>query len=240
MGRFMTEEEFQTPEGRKAAWRSLLLEDHGFLRKAYDNSHWISDEMVRTYQPSPKKIREWAQRGIKTIINLRGLRNVHGGGRVADEQPGFYWLEKEACAENGIRLIDHRAWSREAPPREFILGLNEHFEAMAYPALMHCKSGADRAGIGSTLYKFLRQEKPLDEALDQLTYRYGHVKSGKTGVLDHFFDVYRRAALEDGVLPNKQHFLDWVASDYDRDAVTQSFKPGTFGSLLTEVILRRE
>ncbi|MEM9234383.1 MAG: protein tyrosine phosphatase [Pseudomonadota bacterium] len=235
----MTEEEFQTPEGRKAAWRSLMLQDHGFLRKVYDNSHWISDEMVRTYQPSPAMIEKWADKGIRTIINLRGVRN-EGYDGPSDRQPGFYWLEKEACAKHGIRMIDHRAWSREAPPREFITGLNEIFETIEYPALMHCKSGADRAGIASTLYRFLRQEAPLDEALEQLTYKYGHVKSGKTGVLDHFFEIYRTAALEDGVLPNKAHFLDWVATDYDRDSVTRSFRAGTFGSLLTEIILRRE
>ena len=241
MGTFMTEEEFSTPEGRKAAWKSLMWEDHGWIRKLYKNTHWISDDMVRTYQPSPADIRDWAKQGIRTIINLRGLRNVHGGGRVSDSQPGFYWLEKEACEENGITLINHRAWSREAPPKDFLLGLNEIFDSIAYPALMHCKSGADRAGIASTLYKFLKQEKPLDEALGQLAFRpYGHVKTGKTGVLDYFFEVYALAAGHDGVEPKKAHFLDWVETRYDRDMVTDGFRSGKMGSLLTEVILRRE
>lgn len=241
MGTFMTEEEFRTPEGRKAAWRSLMWEDHGWVRKLYKNTHWISGEMVRTYQPSPADIRNWAQKGIKTIINLRGLRNVHGGGRVSESQPGFYWLEKEACAEHGIRLIDHRAWSREAPPRDFLLDLNGYFDEMPFPALMHCKSGADRAGIASVLYKFLRDDTSLDEALGQLAFRpYGHVKSGKTGVLDYFFEVYRAAAARDGVEPSKAHFLHWVEHEYDRDAVTNGFRSGKVGNLMTEVILRRE
>lgn len=239
MGIFMTEEEFKTPAGRKRAWKSLMVSDHGWIRKLYDNSHWISDKMVRTYQPSPRMIQKWANNGIRTVFNLRGLRNLTKT-EVHPEQAGFYWLEKEACEEHGIRLINHRAWSREAPTAEFVTELNTYFETIDYPALMHCKSGADRAGIASVLYKFLHQEEPLESALEQLTYRYGHVKSGKTGVLDHFFDVYRQAALEDGTLPSKAHFLDWIKNDYDRDAVTNSFKAGTLGSLLTEVVLRRE
>lgn len=235
----MTEAQFQTPEGRKAAWRSLMRTDHGWVRKLYDNSHWISDEMVRTYQPSPAKIRHWANKGIRTIINLRGLRNG-ADWLPSPEQPGFYWLEKEACEEAGIRLINHRAYSREAPKPEFVLEFDKMLQSIEYPALLHCKSGADRAGIAAALYKFLRQDVPLEDALQQLTYRYGHVKSGKTGVLDHFFEVYKDVAEADGVTPNRAHFLDWVAHRYDRDAVKNSFKPGTFGSFLTDVVLRRE
>ena len=236
MPKLMTREEFETPEGRKRAWRSLFLEDHGFLRKVYENSHQITDEMWRTYQPSPKDIRKWAKRGIRTVINLRGLRGHKGG----IEQPGFYWLEEEACREAGLTLINHRAYSREAPSVDFILGIDELFRTITYPAIMHCKSGADRAGIGSTLYMFLRAKRPLDEALKQLSFKYGHVKSGKTGVLDHFFTVYKAAAEKQGAEPTPEHFLNWVQTDYDQDEVKRTFKSGTVGNMLTEVILRRE
>ncbi|WOI52794.1 hypothetical protein [Parvularcula sp. LCG005] len=234
MPTFMTREEFDTPEGHKAAWRSLMLEDHGFLRKVYDNSHRIGDGMWRTYQPSPKDLETWVEKhGVRTVINLRGLRN-------AVPQPGFYWLEEEKCRELGIELVNFRAFSREAPTADFLLDIDALFRRIDYPAIMHCKSGADRAGIASTLYLFLKEEKPLAEALKMLTYRYGHVKTGKTGVLDHFFDVYRLAAEKDGIEPNRTHFLNWVREDYVRDEVTQSFRAGMLGSLLTEKILRRE
>lgn len=233
MPTFLTAEEYATPEGQKAAWRSLMIDDHGWVRKLYDNSHQLSHQMWRTYQPSPKNLRDWAARGIKTVINLRGLRN-------AVPQPGFYWLEKDHVAANGMTLVDFRAWSREAPRPEFIIGLNDIFHEITYPAIMHCKSGADRAGIASALYLFLKERRPLDEALQQLTYRYGHVKSGKTGVLDHFFDTYLAAAAAEETSPSPEHFLNWVKTDYDKDAVQNSFKPGTIGNLLTEVILRRE
>lgn len=233
MGPFLLPEEFATAKGRQAAWRSLWLHDHGFLRKAYRNEHWLSDDMVRTAQPSPKDIEAWGKRGLKTIINLRGLRNNI-------RQPGYWHLEKEACEAAGITLIDHRAYSREAPKPEFVTELDRIFRTIAYPALMHCKSGADRAGLGSFLYLFLKEEKPLGEAMVQLSPRYGHIRSGKTGVLDHFVATYSAAAAADGVAPNREHFLEWVQNRYDRDAVKASFEPQALGTFLTDTILRRE
>ncbi|MEO1040898.1 MAG: sulfur transferase domain-containing protein [Pseudomonadota bacterium] len=233
MGPFLLPEEFATNEGRKAAWLSLWLHDHGFIRKIHQNTHQISGEMARTGQPSPGDIRRWAKRGVRTVINLRGLRNN-------ERQPGYWHLEKEACDEAGITMIDHRAYSREAPTPEFILDLDEMFQSMAYPALLHCKSGADRAGLGSFLYKFLYEGVSFDEASGQLSLKFGHIKSGKTGILDHFLATYLATAENDGAAPTKAHFIDWVKTRYDRDAVKESFQASTLGSFVTDQILRRE
>lgn len=233
MGIFMLPEEFETEAGRRAAWRSLWLADHGFIRKISNNEHRITPHMYRSAQPSPRDIREWAGRGVKTIINLRGLRND-------PRQPGYWHLAREACREAGIEMIDLRAYSREAPKPEFIAEMDRLFREMRYPALMHCKSGADRAGLGGFLYLFLHAGLPIAEARKQLSLRYGHIKQGKTGVLDHFIDTYEEVAARDAVEPNREHFLHWIGTDYDREAVRASFQPQAFGSFLTEQLLRRE
>lgn len=230
---FFLPEEFADPAHRRRAERSLMVDDHGHLRRFYDNSHRLSDEMWRSYQPSPAHVARWADRGVRTIINLRGLRND-------PRQPGYWHLEREAAERAGITLIDHRAYSREAPRPDFVTGLADLFETVAYPAMMHCKSGADRAGLGAALYLFLRAGRPLDEALGQLSLRYGHVRAGKTGVLDAFFDAYRAAARAEGAAETPGHFLSWVRNDYDRDAVQAGFRPGALGTLLTDRVLRRE
>jgi uncharacterized protein (TIGR01244 family) len=233
MATFLLPEEFDSPEGRKGAARSLWLEDHGFLRKIHRNEHMIGGDMLRSAQPSPGDIRRLADRGVKTILNLRGLRNNV-------RQPGYWHLEQEAAARAGVELIDLRAYSREAPKPEFIEEIDRVFRTIAYPALMHCKSGADRAGLGAFLYAFLKLEQPLGEARRQLSLRYGHIKGGKTGILDHFVDTYEAAASADGVEPNREHFLTWVRSGYDRKAVKASFRPKAFGTFLTDTLLRRE
>ena len=229
----MTREEFATPAGKKLAWRSLYLGDHHFLRVVYDNSHEIAPGVWRTFQPSPKQIKVWADKGIKTIINLRGKRN-------SIEQSGFHFLEEQAAKAHNITLINFRAYSREAPSKKFILELKDLFERINYPMMMHCKSGADRAGVAATLFMFLHLGEPLDEALIQLSYKYGHVKHGKTGVIDHFFEVYKDYAKAMSAEPTQDHFLNWVETTYDEAAVKASFKPTWLGGLITETILRRE
>ena len=201
-----------TPEGRARARRELYLGDHGFLRLRFSNLHQISPEMWRANQPSPKQVLAHArERGIRTIINLRG-----------PSTRGFYLLEKEACDAAGIDLVDFQMFSREPPTVEKVFAARDLFERIRYPALMHCKSGADRAGIMAVLYKLLREKLPYEVAIEQLSSRYLHIRQGKTGVLDAFFETYAEfnaGRSRDDWKP----FLDLVAQDYDRDAVKARF-----------------
>ncbi len=227
----LTREEFATPEGRKRAMRELMLADHGFLRTVYDNSHEIAPgKMWRTFQPSPKHLGRWAAKGVKTVVNLRG-----------DKPTGQLLLEEEACKRLGLRLIHFRVYSREAPSKEILKGARALFDEIEYPAIMHCKSGADRAGLMSALFLFFHEGVPLDAALDQLSFKYGHVKAGKTGVIDAAFDRYMTYAKEKGVsLSDVGAFFAWVERDYDPAEVKASFRSKGWGDLLTEVVLRRE
>ena len=59
--------------------------------------------------PTPLRIKKYSQIGIKTIINLRGVR-----------KDGGWLLENEACQKYNIKLIDFRARSRAAPEKEMI------------------------------------------------------------------------------------------------------------------------
>jgi len=218
-----------TPEGRARAHRELTWGDHGFLRAWFSNLHRISPEMWRSNQPSPRQILAHAkERGIRTILNLRG-----------PSTQGYYLLEKAACAKAGIELVDFQVFSRDPPTREAILAARDLFERIEYPALMHCKSGADRAGIMAVLYKLLRERAPFPEAVDQLSGKYLHIKQGKTGVLDAVFESY--AAFNAG-RPSGQWkpFLDWVGTDYDRAAVRDTFAHQLGSGWQLDVLLRRE
>ena len=214
-----------TPKGRVATYLDYLWKDHAYLRLGFSNAHWISDELVRTNQPWPHQLAEWKKRGVKTVINLRGGFDA-----------SFHALEKDACERLGLKLVDFTITSREVPSRARVHGAKELFETIEYPALMHCKSGADRAGIMSVFYMHFRKGLPIREALDQLHIRYLHVKQGKTGVLDYTFERY----LAEGE-PKGQDFLEWVDSDaYDEAAIKADFRAQMWGRLLTEGILKRE
>lgn len=217
--------DLSTPAGRRRAHRDYLWNDHAFLRVRFQNAHWISDELVRTNQPSPRQLSGWKAQGIKTIINLRG-----GFGS------SFHELEKDACERLGLTLVDFTITSREAPSKVRVRGAKELFQNVEYPALMHCKSGADRAGIMSVMYMHFRQGKPIREAMTQLGWKYLHVRHGKTGVLDYVFDRY----LAEGE-PAGLDFLGWVESDlYDPVKIKADFKAQWWANVLTEKLLRRE
>jgi protein tyrosine/serine phosphatase len=210
----------------------LIFDDHGFIRLVHKNTHPVEAGKVwRTHQPSPAEIRGWAKRGVRTIVNLRG-----------DAPTGYFRLEEEACAKHGVRLETLRAYSREAPPKDFLHALRRLFRRIDYPAVMHCKSGADRVGIAATLYRFFEAGDPLDVAMRHLSLRYGHVRQGKTGVIDRALERYLAHARENAIaLDDVAAFLRWADSEaYDPAAIKRDFMGSWWGNFLTERLLRRE
>ena len=217
--------DLSTRWGRLRTYLHYLWNDHAYLRLGFSNAHWVSPELVRTNQPWPHQLAAWKKRGIKTVINLRG--GFDGS---------FYALEKDACARLGLKMVDFVITSREVPIRERVRGAKALFESIEYPALVHCKSGADRAGIMSVLYAHFRLGLPIETAMQQLSLKYLHIKQGNIGVLDYVFEQY----LERGA-PKGLSFTDWVESDdYDPAAMKATFRAGMVGRTLTDKILRRE
>ena len=205
----------------------MLWRDHAYLRLGFQNAHWISPELVRINQPWPFQLGWWRDQGVRTVINLRG------GGY----ETGFYVLERDACARLGLQLVDFAVSSREAPSAGQVAAAKALFDRVAYPAVMHCKSGADRAGVMSVLYAHLRLGLPLREAVRrELSLRTLHVRQGKTGVIDYAFQQYFAHGEPRGL-----SFAQWTRTDaYDPVRLKADFQAGMLGSLLTERLLRRE
>ena len=217
--------DLDTAAGRARAEREMVLGDHGFLRESFQNLHAISDEMWRSNQPNPRQVEEHARRrGIKTIINLRG-----------PSTRGYYLLEKEACEAAGIALVDFQVFSRDTPTVDVVMAAKALFEEISYPALMHCKSGADRAGIMSVLYMIFRQGRSVADARQQLSKKFLHMREGKTGLLDAFFEAYLDYANDHEI-----GFEAWVETVYDRAAVKADFLSTGRSKLGLDRILRRE
>jgi protein tyrosine/serine phosphatase len=218
----------KTPLGRLLAWLDMHLVDHGLVRTAYNNFYALGEGMYRLSQPSPAQLRRYQrQHGIRTVINLRG-----------DNSFGSYVLEADACERLGITLIDHRLYSRQLPSVEEIVATRELFDRIDYPAMLHCKSGADRAGLGSVLYCHFRLGQPIAQAIGQLQWFYGHFRFGNTGSMDYFFQRY----LADNAR-EPMAFIDWVLTRYDRSAMVKDFqtaKRSRLGTWFVDKFLRRE
>ena len=213
------------PGARAMAWANMLLVDHGVFRMAYLNRHRVgAGALWRSAQPGPHQLARFQREGVRTIITLRGGR-----------EHGSWPLEREACERHGLTLVEFVLRSREAPSRETILAAKAFFAGVAYPAVMHCKSGADRAGLGAALYLILNEGRPVREAARQLSPRYGHFRFAKTGILDAFFDLY----LTEGE-PKGLDFLTWVETVYDPERLKRDFKPGFWSDVFVDRLIRRE
>ena len=202
----------------------MLFVDHGIFRIIYGNSHRLSDKAWRAAQPAPHQLRRYAKAGVRTVVNLRGAREC-----------GAYYLERRACEQLGMKLVNFQVRSRAAPTREELLGAKRLFDEIEYPMMMHCKSGADRAGLMSVLYRFLHEGVPMQEAKKELSLRYGHIRQAHTGILDYFFERY---IADNAVRP--MPFFEWVDTVYDPDELKRTFRSKGWANRLVDSVLRRE
>jgi protein tyrosine phosphatase (PTP) superfamily phosphohydrolase (DUF442 family) len=213
-----------TARGRMLAWVDALFVDHAVFRLCWTNfAAVVPGRLYRCNHPTPARLETLTQRlGLKTLINLRGQTNN-----------GADALSREAAARLGLDFIDMALESRGAPQRERILRLHHIYETMRAPALLHCKSGADRAGLAAGLF-ILFEGGSARDALRHLSWRFGHISAAKTGILDAFFLRWQREG------EGRKPFLDWVREDYDEAALRRDFHANGLASFINDWVLAHE
>jgi protein tyrosine/serine phosphatase len=213
-----------TRAGRRNAWIDALFIDHAVFRLGWTNFAAVEPGgLYRSNHPLPYHLARFTREtGLKTLINLRGLA-----------KNGSDALSRDMAARLGLDFIDMALESRGAPQRERILRLADIYRGMAKPALIHCKSGADRAGLAAALY-ILINGGDTATAKRQLSLRYGHFRQSNTGILDAFIDNFARTG------EGRKAFLAWVTEDYDEAALRARFKSNPFARFVNDKILARE
>jgi protein tyrosine phosphatase (PTP) superfamily phosphohydrolase (DUF442 family) len=102
--------------------------------------------------------------GIRSILNLRGAG------------PGQPWYDGEISLAKTLEVA-HFDYGLSASD---VVSVEQAKEVLAIirkapkPILIHCQSGADRAGLVSALFLTEIEKKPADEAIGQLSLVYGH------------------------------------------------------------------
>lgn len=226
-------QDLTTAAGRRGALLNSLLVDHAVLRTGWRNWGTVAPgRLYRSNHPQPWQLADAARRfGLRSVINLRGHR----------ENCGSDALSRAEAARLGLEHIDAPFESRGAPHRDRLLRLASIFETLREPALIHCKSGADRTGLAAGAWLLLRGGGTVEDAAAQLHWRFGHVSASRTGILDAFFRLYAAA----GPVP----FLDWVRDTYDEAALRRDFLAGRgtiprtaarWADRLVDGVLRRE
>ena len=121
-----------------------------------------------------------------------------------------------ACRNTSNRLFGKPMQNLDS--KKTILELETIFKQVKKPFLMHCKSGADRAGLGSVLYHLYILKSSITEAQKQLSFKYLHIGGWHAGILDFMFMRFRKDNEKTSI-----SFKEWVKNVYDPDIFTLDY-----------------
>lgn len=200
--------DLSTPEHRRRANIYNLWFDHAVLRTFWTNFWPVAPGVYRSNQPTHRRFEKLKAMGIRSVLNLRGA-----GGAA------HYLVEEESCRQLGLTLVNCTLHARFAAPREDILAVIQAFREIEKPFVMHCKSGADRAGFASVLYLLVIEGRSMEEARKQLGVKFLHLKKSRTGILDFILDCYEARNAQSPI-----SFEHWVATEYDQQDMQDAFE----------------
>lgn len=165
----------------------------------------ISGEVYRSAQLSASVLEQFIRdKHIRTVVNLRGCCDPEA----------WYLNEGRVTLRNDVSMEDLGFSACRLPSRVTLLQLLEVLDHSDYPILFHCHKGADRTGMASAIALLLRTDATLEEARQQLGFRYGHLRIGRTVYIDRFFDLYEEWLASRGQTHSPTVFHRWIEKDY--------------------------
>jgi protein tyrosine/serine phosphatase len=182
--------------------------DHAIFRTFWTNQAEIAPGVLRSNHPTRARLKRLKEAGLVSVLSLRG------SDPTAHNETERLW-----CAELGLKLHTVAMQDRRAPRRETLLEVIAAFRVIEKPFLIHCKAGADRAGMASAIYLMVIEGEPLTRARRMLSWRHWHVPGSRAGVLGAVFDAYAADGAE-AAMP----FETWIATRYDAAAVDAAFR----------------
>lgn len=148
----------------------------------YDgNFHAVENHVLyRSAQPDKAELASYArQYGLKAVLNLRGAH------------PGTDWYDREVAASRalGLQHYDYPLSAKRFVTSRQIADLLQIIGDAPKPLLIHCQSGADRAGLVAALFRYAVTDATAAEADRQLSLVYGHFPylTSRSGAMDDSF-----------------------------------------------------
>jgi protein tyrosine phosphatase (PTP) superfamily phosphohydrolase (DUF442 family) len=177
-----------------------------FRRPLFEGNLGVVDPglVIRSAQPATQ-LTAWAHRyGLKSIVNLRG------GG------PDDWWyaLEIKSSRESGVTYYDLPLSATRRPTRRELLQLIDLLNRCSYPLLIHCKSGADRTGLASALYRMVRRGEHPENAMESFSIEFGHIPFFGTEHLHEPLEEYADWLKCNQITHAPDRFRAWVRNEY--------------------------
>jgi Tyrosine phosphatase family len=177
-----------------------------FRRPWFQGNLGIVDpqRVIRSAQPTaqlPRLVRDFH---LRSILNLRGGK------------PEDWWYEAEVrtVEENRMSFYDLQLSATRRPTRLELLRLIDILRQCPYPLLIHCKSGADRTGLASALYRMVQRGETPEQALGAFSIEFGHVPLCGTQHLHEPLDEYAAWLRTNRLSHTPERFRAWVRNDY--------------------------
>ncbi len=200
--------------GRRLGWLLLALFGGAAGAASWEtvcavcgsNFHVVKPgQAYRSGQLAPEQFQKViADYGIRTVVNLRG-----DGGEAE-----WYRRERLAVAEAGGRLENSMLAAMPAPTVRDLSRLVRLLDAAPRPVLLHCCSGMDRSSFAAAVFLLLASDATLAEARAQMSWRYGHLASGRSSCLDRVLDQYAAWLTSQGLDHGPEHFRHWATHVY--------------------------
>jgi tyrosine-protein phosphatase SIW14 len=149
----------------------LLAQDSGL-----PNFKIVNDRILRGGQPSDDGFKKLAERGVKTVVDLRWV-DEHDIPR-----------EKQIVEADGMRFISVPMKGLSAPSltqMTKVLGILE--DSNSWPVFIHCRRGADRTGTVLACYRISHDHWQNQKALEEAkTYGLSSFERAMRSFIQHF------------------------------------------------------
>jgi len=120
------------------------------------NFQVVNEHVLRGGQPTDDGFKSLAQRGVKTVIDLR----------LTDEHPMLH--EKQIVEANGMRFVSVPMKGLSAPSLEQLSKVLSVLEdGDSWPVFVHCRRGADRTGTVLACYRITHDHWDNRKALEE-------------------------------------------------------------------------
>jgi len=140
------------------------------------NFQVVNEHVLRGGQPTDNGFKSLAQRGVKTVVDLRWV----------DEHDISH--EKRTVEEDGMRFVSVPMKGLSAPTEEQvskILSLLEDGES--WPVFIHCRRGSDRTGTVLACYRIAHDHWENRKALEEAkAYGISVFERAMRSYIEHF------------------------------------------------------
>ena len=120
-------------------------------RAGLPNLHRVDAKLYRSAQPTAEGMTNLVALGVKTVVNLRDNHSD------SDEIGGLPLAAKR---------IEIATWNPKVEQVKAFLAIMD--DTNAVPVLVHCQHGADRTGTMCALYRILRQDWKVEDAITEM------------------------------------------------------------------------